>query len=270
MNIEKLVDDYILVWNKQDVAELLGLMDTGASYYDAFWMETCSGKDLWQYFSAAFRDENYWYKQTDDLIAIDSGVVFRYSAHERTNSRIGQQVYQGAEVLIIIDSKIVTVSDHYCNPGRSALVEAGNLAAKRHGQTRYATSGFSASREAHFRRELKTKLNTEKMFLDPELTLAKLSGQIGCSSDYLSDIINTEFGADFRTVLNKKRAEFAKELLNLESADPGYLSHVAIRAGFRSVTEFKTSFSKAFGVEPEDFGRHCIEKFEPNDKHLMQ
>ena len=121
MDLEKLIEAYMDAWNSHDTAGLLKLFHKDASYYDAFWMETCVGKDLAQYLNDALDAEQYWYQQYGVVITIDDGAVFRYSAHNQKDSANGQSLFTGAHVFVLRDNKIFSVSDFYCDPNQSAL-----------------------------------------------------------------------------------------------------------------------------------------------------
>ena len=59
MDIDELVEKYINAWNRSDVSGLLDLMHPGAAYHDAFWAETCVGRDLALYFRDAMEEEPF-------------------------------------------------------------------------------------------------------------------------------------------------------------------------------------------------------------------
>ena len=56
-------------------------------------------------------------------------------------------------------------------------------------------------------------LEVRQVFLDPEISLKKLSGMIETNQTYLSNVINRYFGCNLKYLLNKYRVEYAQELL---------------------------------------------------------
>ena len=54
-------------------------------------------------------------------------------------------------------------------------------------------------------------LEVRQVFLDPEISLKKLSGMIETNQTYLSNVINRYFGCHLKDLLNKYRVEYAKE-----------------------------------------------------------
>jgi AraC-like DNA-binding protein len=255
MDIEKLVERYIDAWNRQDIAGILELIHSGAAFYDAFWMETCVGKDLPRYLQDSLEEESHCYQRIGEVIPVDDGVVFRYSAHEQSGPTIGPVVYYGAEVLIVLDNKILTVSDYYCNPDRTALEEVAELAAKRHGLASHTKSGLGAMKALRIKAALSTAIEHDKTYRDSSLTLSRLAEKIGCPVDYLSQVIDDEFGADFDAFLINHRIRYARELLQEKPDDPSHVKYVASKAGFESLEEFYEAFSSFFGTTVEEFRR---------------
>ncbi len=249
----EIVKRYVDAWNQQDVSSLLDLMHAGAAYHDAFWMETCVGPDLAQYFRDTMQEEPFWYEQVGELIAEEQTVVFRYRALSRRGSGTGRQLYFGAEILNILDGKILTVTDVYCSPNRSDLKELAELAARRHGLATHVNYGLSAMKSARIKAGLLDSIEHEKAYLDPGVTIAELAAAIGCTIDQLQIVIERQFGSDFCELLDAKRVEYARELLERSPNDSNAVERAASSAGFKSVREFREKFAEIVGVTPTDF-----------------
>lgn len=255
MDPEKLVEDYIGAWNRQDIESVVALMHDGVAYYDAFWRETCVGRDLVQYLHDSVEDYSYFYRLVGNVIVTDTGVAFRYSAHEPSDSNDGSAVFSGAEVFTVRDGKILTVSDHYCDPRQDCLMELAELEATRHGVSRYAKSGLPFHRLVGIRSALSAAMDKDRLYLDPTLTLLQLTDKIECSEDQLLQAMDIECSADFDNHLSQHRARYARDMLREESGDKIDLSHVATQAGFRSFEEFCIAFKDTFGETPTEFQR---------------
>lgn len=211
MESEELVERYISAWNRRDADGVLALMHTGAAYYDAFWRETCVGRDLTEYFHISFAEEAYSYQQAGEAIITDSGAIVRYNAHEWTDSGPGKVVFSGAEVLAVQDGKILTVSDFYCNPDREALLQLASLESERHGQPKYAASGLSAIRYLRIKRKLSELMNQDEFCLNPMLTDTQLADRIGCSVEQLFQVMSVESQAEYYEVLEQHIARHATD-----------------------------------------------------------
>ncbi len=251
MDKESLVEKYIAAWSRQSVTDLLALFHPGAAYYDAFWMETCVGKDLPKYFQDSFDEESEIFERVGDIIVTAHGVVFRYAAF--TCPKGAEPTYYGADVLTILRNKILTVSDHYCDPSRASLLELADLAASRHGQPSHTKGGVSAFKTALIKAELKKAIDVEKCFVDSTLNDVKLAELLDCSNDHLSQLIRRDYGTDIDSYLRQKRVEFAGELLLDKSSNAESIDGIAAAAGFRSAEEFRASFATETGMTPREF-----------------
>ncbi|MCP5089952.1 MAG: nuclear transport factor 2 family protein, partial [Gammaproteobacteria bacterium] len=129
MDPEKLVESYISAWNRQDIDGLLELMHEGVAYYDAFWMESCVGRDAVQYIRDSFDRDEYRLQRVGNVTVVDDCVSFRYAAYAPTDLEFTQMLFNGAEVLNVRDDKIVTVSDFYCDTDQYSLREVTKLVA---------------------------------------------------------------------------------------------------------------------------------------------
>ena len=104
---------------------------------------------------------------------------------------------------------------------------------------------------------LKTKLQalmeTEKPFLDSQLTLANLAKKLGVNSAVLSYAINNGFGVNFNDFVNGFRIAEVKSKLRGGAAKDENLLAVAFDSGFNSKATFNRAFKKITGVSPKEF-----------------
>lgn len=107
----------------------------------------------------------------------------------------------------------------------------------------------------------------EKLFLDPTLTLDKITAQLPISKSHLSRTINAELGMGFPDYLNKLRVEEAKN--NLRNPDFANYTLVAIglEAGFNSKTTFNTAFKKLTAQTPSEY-RRSVAEFETSQNSV--
>lgn len=219
MKTTEISERYLAAWNRRDVAELLACMHKGAAYYDAFWMESCVGRELPQYFQDSFDEEPYRYEQLGDTIDTETGVVFRYSAHDRQDSNFVKPFFFGAEVLTLRDGLILTVSDFYCDPNRSNLVELARLASKRHGLPNHTKSGLGAKKALRLRQSLSSLLERAEVDSSSPLTASQLADQIGCTVSQLLTVIDAEYGTHFEEILDRNRTIYARDVLPVRPGD---------------------------------------------------
>ena len=101
----------------------------------------------------------------------------------------------------------------------------------------------------HLYKDVSYTLDSQKIFLDPDISLIKLSSIIGTNTTYLSNAINKYFGCNFKTLINNYRVEYCKKILNEETASLS-VKEMAKACGFASVSAFYASFKKVTGVSP--------------------
>lgn len=109
---------------------------------------------------------------------------------------------------------------------------------------KYSNSSLSNEKAVVFKKKLDTLMQKDKLFLDPELTLDKLSSRMGISSKQLSQAINQVQNENYSQYITKYRVEESKRLLR----DPKYANYkiaaIAYDSGFNSISSFNASFKK--------------------------
>lgn len=92
---------------------------------------------------------------------------------------------------------------------------------------------------------------SERLHLDPGLTLPRLARRLGMPQTRLSQLLNDNNRTSFKQYLVQLRLAEAKALLRQSPAKP--LEVVAEAAGFQSMSTFHSAFKKAEGVTPAAF-----------------
>ncbi|MGI4867399.1 MAG: helix-turn-helix domain-containing protein [Janthinobacterium lividum] len=112
---------------------------------------------------------------------------------------------------------------------------------------------LSPSQVAYWQQLLHQLLETEKLYLEADLSLPALAQRAGLSTHELSYVLNEGFGVNFFQFINAYRVAEAQRLL--ASAQHQHLSIVGIafEAGFSSKTTFNTTFKKVTGLTPSQF-----------------
>jgi AraC-like DNA-binding protein len=112
---------------------------------------------------------------------------------------------------------------------------------------------LSPSQVAYWQQRLHHLLETERVYLEADLSLPALAQRAGLSTHELSYVLNEGFGVNFFQFINAYRVAEAQRLL--ASAQHQHLSMVGIafEAGFSSKTTFNTTFKKVTGLTPSQF-----------------
>ena len=97
------------------------------------------------------------------------------------------------------------------------------------------------------------RIEAERWWREPELTLATLARRLGVNATYLSRAINEGLGCNFNELINAMRA--AEVARRLEEGDSDDLLPIAFDAGFNSKATFNRAFSARFGVSPSAYRR---------------
>ncbi|HNX97044.1 MAG TPA: two-component regulator propeller domain-containing protein [Candidatus Aminicenantes bacterium] len=117
---------------------------------------------------------------------------------------------------------------------------------------KYRTSALTPERAAEIEERLLMAFATDRLFLDPGMTLKKLAEKLRVHPNYLSQIIN-EKGRSFSQFINGYRIEEArKQLLDPQKRNVSILS-IAYDTGFYSKSVFNTAFKKITGQTPSQF-----------------
>lgn len=104
-------------------------------------------------------------------------------------------------------------------------------------------------------RKLDLIFQQEKVYLEPELSLAQLSEKLGVPAYQTSELINRKYKEPFFDFINRKRIEEVKNRLS----DPAYAHYsilgIAMDCGFNSKSSFNSAFRKFTGSTPSEFRR---------------
>jgi len=91
-------------------------------------------------------------------------------------------------------------------------------------------------------KKLITYFEKEKPYLQPDLNLTAVCKKIGTNRTYLSSVINSDFGMNFNTFVNKYRLDYADEFLQKY---PGRTKEELARvAGFGSISSLKRAMNR--------------------------
>ena len=100
---------------------------------------------------------------------------------------------------------------------------------------------------------LQTLMATAKPYLDPELSLAGLSKQMGIQPSILSKLINEKFNQNFNDYINEYRVNEVIEMIKKGTHLQQTLLSIAFDAGFNSKATFNRAFKKSTSVSPKDW-----------------
>ena len=123
---------------------------------------------------------------------------------------------------------------------------------------KYKKSGLSNISKIEITKKLEQLIETEKTYLNPELSLNELARKIDTQPNYLSQILNEHFEMNFYDFINSKRVdEFCSKVKNNELKHYK-LIEIAYECGFNSKSAFNRNFKRFLGITPSEY----INRFE--------
>jgi ligand-binding sensor domain-containing protein/AraC-like DNA-binding protein len=106
--------------------------------------------------------------------------------------------------------------------------------------------------------QLTRLMEEEKIFLEPDLSLQKLSRQLQVHYNHLSRIINEHMGKSFNDYINSYRIEEARKKLADPVESQKTILEIAYDTGFYSKSVFNTAFKKFTGMTPSRYKKKVV------------
>jgi AraC-like DNA-binding protein len=120
---------------------------------------------------------------------------------------------------------------------------------------KYRKSGLTEEKAEEYLQKIKSLMEKEQIYTDPDITLRDLSVKIGTSIHNISEVINTRLNQNFFDFINHYRLQKVKEDLVDKSKDHLTLFGIAIDAGFNSKSGFNAIFKRYTGKTPSEYRR---------------
>jgi AraC-like DNA-binding protein len=136
---------------------------------------------------------------------------------------------------------------------------------------KYAKSSLTDELSDDIARRITGLMQSEKPYLDNNLTLAELAARLEIPRHQLSQVINTAFGVNFFEFVNQYRLrEFKIQALDPSNQHLSLLG-IALECGFNSKATFNQAFKKLEGTTPSEFVRKRREGVSvPVEPHLQK
>jgi len=121
---------------------------------------------------------------------------------------------------------------------------------------RYERSSLTPENAEIYKMRLLERMERERSYLDPEITLPKLAQALDIPVAHLSRVINELLGRNFYEFINRYRVEEAKRRLAGPDAGREKLIAVGLDCGFNSLATFNRVFKELTGRTPSDFRKN--------------
>ena len=102
-------------------------------------------------------------------------------------------------------------------------------------------------------RSLTAAMQTDKLYLDPELSVEKIGWHTQLSPKTVSFVLNQHLQKSFSTFVNEYRVEAVKGQLTNPANEHLTLTGIAFECGFNSQATFQRTFKQMTGVSPKEY-----------------
>lgn len=115
----------------------------------------------------------------------------------------------------------------------------------------------SITADNHYFQKLEFLCKEQHIYTDSTLNREKVAEQLGISTGYLSQIVNTITGDNFAHYINHYRVEAVKEMISNSEFENYNLLAMGLESGFTSKTTFYKAFKKVTGQTPNEYKNTC-------------
>lgn len=238
--------------DKSNVVSLLGFI----SFFFYLMLILKSFPAYRRYIQENFSDTGFleftWLKNM--VLALFSGVfiLFGFKMIELLNGGITYKTdWYGYAALAVI-SYYICINGYYI-PSRQLyqleFQKAETLPAK---QTEKALQDPG---DEEWLQTIKSLMEIDKPYLQPELSLATLAEMLGTNKSVLSRVINQYYQQNFNDFINQARVNQIIKQINSGKHQRLSLLGIAYDCGFNSKATFNRSFKKITGLTPQDYIR---------------
>jgi AraC-like DNA-binding protein len=120
-------------------------------------------------------------------------------------------------------------------------------------KTKYASVLLNEADAELYVSKIKHFMETEKSYMDADLTLPDLATKLEIPSHHLSRVINENFGLNFFDFINQYRIEEVKAKMARPEFDNLSLLGIAFESGFNTKSAFNRVFKKMTGSTPSEY-----------------
>jgi AraC-like DNA-binding protein len=120
---------------------------------------------------------------------------------------------------------------------------------------KYRTISLDPAQSTAILAKLNTIMDTEQLYLDPDLSIGQLADRMKLHSNYLSRTVNEHFGLGFNDYLNRLRIETVCARFRDPINRSKTILEIMYATGFNSKSVFNTAFKKFTGMTPTEFRR---------------
>jgi len=118
---------------------------------------------------------------------------------------------------------------------------------------KYERSSLTREQADRAEQLLRAVMESDKIYLDEELSLPGLSAKIGLASSYVSQVLNERLKKSFYDFVNGYRVEEAQRILRDPRKSDQKILAIALDSGFASKPAFNRVFKRHTGMTPSEY-----------------
>jgi AraC-like DNA-binding protein len=118
---------------------------------------------------------------------------------------------------------------------------------------KYSRSGLKDSQAEKYLKKLLTYMESNKPFLDGDLTIHDLAENTGIARHHITQVLNENYKRNFFTFVNEYRVKEVMERFSDPKFNNYTILAIAMDAGFNSKTTFNSFFKSQTGLTPSEY-----------------
>ncbi len=159
------------------------------------------------------------------------------------NIVLSNYIYQ---VIFLLTVMLIFVMSYYA-------MNAPELFILNQDQSKYSHSMLNRNDLLDIKIKLELYFDTQRPYLDPELSLSDIAKEIDTNQSYLSRVINESYGKNFFDYVNEYRVKFFIDRVLSGSFDHLTYSGIAVDCGFGTKATFYRAFKKLTSRTPKKY-----------------
>jgi AraC-like DNA-binding protein len=204
-----------------------------------------------------------WLRHLTVGLIIVWGVVvlsFIVNAFSDKNIKMDYLIYMSASILIYSIGYLSLRQPQIFNQAsQKSEVEPTAISKIKKGErTSYQKSGLTEIEAHNHLKNLLQVMDTDKPYLNSDLTIRELADKLSMSSHNLSEILNTGLNKNFYDFINGYRVEEVKRKLAEKESENFSLIAIAFDSGFNSKSAFNIIFKKYTGTTPSEYRKKLL------------
>ncbi|MEO6328513.1 MAG: helix-turn-helix domain-containing protein, partial [Ginsengibacter sp.] len=137
-----------------------------------------------------------------------------------------------------------------------AVSQGDNITIKKPGTV---NSTLSAAIIQHTISSLKKVMDSEKLYLNPNLNLNMLAEHTAITQKIISAVLNQHLDKSFNEFINEYRVECFKQKILQPEMENFTIAGIALECGFNSLATFQRTFKQITGMSPSEFRNAALQ-----------